>query len=52
MHNKTMQLSPGSDCFAGQQTPCVTGAREYSGVLRSTDSGETWEARGPHIPVQ
>uniref|UniRef100_A0A061RT54 Bnr asp-box repeat protein n=1 Tax=Tetraselmis sp. GSL018 TaxID=582737 RepID=A0A061RT54_9CHLO len=40
------QLPPGSDCYASQQSPCNTGAREYSGVLRSPDGGQTWKARG------
>jgi len=40
------QPPPGSDCYADQATPCNTGAREYSGVLRSTDHGKTWKARG------
>lgn len=40
---RTMPWPPGSDCFPEQPTPCNTGAREFSAVLRSTDHGRTWK---------
>mmetsp|Transcript_23312 Transcript_23312/g.64700 ORF Transcript_23312/g.64700 Transcript_23312/m.64700 type:complete len:511 (+) Transcript_23312:151-1683(+) len=45
-HKEWKQPLPGSDCYMGQETTCSTGAREFSGVLRSTDQGKTWKAHG------
>ena len=46
---KKVLWPPGSDCPPDQPSVCNTGAREYSGVLLSSDEGKTWKVRDPSV---